>query len=399
MALLAEAPLGSAQAGVGVMGPDGVAPSDSLRGGYTIGSDGQAGVIVPAADEGAAGGVDPCSAAVQRGGGARAIVEPTWSVTRLTDTPGLAEHAPRISGDRLVWYAGDGSSREVFTHDLGTGESTRLTDDAVPDYGIEVGGDWVVWQGYDPGKPDLEVFGGSMSSDQRIRTDDTFDQEWPSIDPPWATWMTWTAESQYPEIYVYNLQTKEWLVSDNDRNDFLPRVDEGQVAWIGWDGHDREVFVLDTETGRYDPITDCDSDDTPADIDAGRVVYIHQYGDVRGGRLVYYELGADQSVAIGENVTGDCRLDGDYVVFATDLDPRTGAAIEHTVFLYDLASGRTTHLGYGLLEGDLPDVSGGRVVFEAVAPGQTQPDVFLAELGAAPPAATATPAPAAGRVP
>ncbi len=70
-----------------------------------------------------------------------------------TTTVSAMDNAPKfdvgVSGDRVVWYASDGSTWQIFTRVVGETRPTQLTTGSSPNISPQVSGDRVVWMSQD----------------------------------------------------------------------------------------------------------------------------------------------------------------------------------------------------------------------------------------------------------
>jgi hypothetical protein len=139
-------------------------------------------------------------------------------------------------------------------------------------------GDWSFWSGTDP----LQDFFTQVQTHVTIRlTDNEYDDEAPQINA--GGHVAWVGfDSHDKEIFLYD-GTNIIQITDNAYDDAGIQINpKGFVVWIGSDGHDTEIFLYDG-TG-ITQLTDNDYDDgtywleTPRINPNGHVVWVESDG-------------------------------------------------------------------------------------------------------------------------
>jgi hypothetical protein len=142
-------------------------------------------------------------------------------------------------------------------------------------------GDWSFWSGADP----LQDFYTRLQTHIITRlTDNEYDDEPPQINA--SGHIAWVGfDGHDKEIFFYN-GTGITQITDNEYDDWGPRINaSGYVVWIGSDGHDDEIFYY-KGTGIIQ-ITDNEYDDWGPRINAsGYVVWIGSDG--HDDEIFYY---------------------------------------------------------------------------------------------------------------
>ncbi|MEK6714494.1 MAG: alpha/beta fold hydrolase [Candidatus Omnitrophota bacterium] len=99
----------------------------------------------------------------------------------------------------------------------------------------------------------------------------------PRLNNSQVTWYGWDGNDY--EIFVYNGVMVNRL-TDNAYNDYVPQIQNGQVVWYGWDGNDYEIFLYDgNQTVQF---TNNNSPDSDPKIHNGQVVWCHYEMDSWG---------------------------------------------------------------------------------------------------------------------
>ncbi len=237
---------------------------------------------------------------------------------------------PQIKGDYLVWQGYVGGHWEVFLYHIATEETTQITDNTYDDVSPQTDGNYIVWQGFKDGEWDIFLWDGTEI--QAIS-----DRSAEDLSPQIANGViVWTSQPfgddfvGHSEIILYDAgtQTSTVLSADVDQNNTLddsaPKIDDEVVIWVQtddqenttlymydlsngtitenpdyvWrdspqrdgnlrvltrhDGHDREVFVYDTDSRRHHQITDNGLQDRYPSIGGNYVVSMGDEGEASG---------------------------------------------------------------------------------------------------------------------
>lgn len=126
---------------------------------------------------------------------------------------GVTESDLGIDSGKVVWTVSDGHDNEVFFNSTGVASATkRLTTNGMDDDNPSISGSFVVWEG-----------------DRRGDN---------------ATIATSDANAEDYDIMLYDTRDATTYQVNNDSNDqFNPVINTNNVAWLGFDGSDDEVFT------------------------------------------------------------------------------------------------------------------------------------------------------------
>lgn len=264
-------------------------------------------------------------------------VSSAFDLRRLTDTPGVRELQPVVSGDgRVVVYAAfaEGGSA-VFALDVGSGRAVRLSGPgARADHAPTVSADGGVaaWVSVDDG--DSEVLASQTDGTGRHAVTDNGDRD---VDPalsPDGTLVAYVSNRWgNPEVVVGKTDASgERRLTTNRVAEFQPTFsrDGRRLAFIGYPAGS-EVFVINPDASGMRRLTDNGVIDAYPDLDQGgeRVAYA---AGVEGFREIYLQALAGGVTRLTDNDwdewTPRVTADGRQVVFRSE-----GArnATEHVV--------------------------------------------------------------------
>ena len=309
-------------------------------------------------------------------------VEYEWVVTNLTNTPYVDEELPDICGDKIVWNTWGDGHNDVYVHDLYTGVTTNLTNTpGVDEWGASVSDNYAMWnaQGGWTGA-DIEMDGIGLSDGFAYYTNNSLDEEWPSLAGDWGVWQFFTGG--YGQIIALNYPSGTYLRWEDSTNDYLPRTDGDQVVWYGWDGENWEIFYVHFSWADPTPsqLTHCAGNDRWPDTDGDHIVFVHQpRNDTNTGDIVFYDMdpapGEDNLLAVTDDYAFDGmpRVSGELVTWERDVP----GGVE--VRVWDRQTGQTVVLSQGVAYAMEPNIDGYSVVWEGANSGSGQTDIYLAQ--------------------
>jgi hypothetical protein len=251
---------------------------------------------------------------------------------------------PQIKGNYLVWQARGGlegvtsgsGDCEIFLYDIDNQVVVQVTDDDYDDISPQTDGDYVVWQKHDTSRTNqillYEIHGENPPGGSMISNDDNKDNYSPRIAAGWVVWTSQlVAHSFEPgEIMLYDAKNLSGpdSISDNTFDCSSPRINSETVVWVQsngdgtttlfiydltsgnpepepapegfvWpdspqtdgnltvltrhDGNDREIFIYNSDSGRYHQVTDNDLEDKYPSISGNRVAWM------AGGEIFFAE--------------------------------------------------------------------------------------------------------------
>ncbi len=237
---------------------------------------------------------------------------------------------PRIKGDYLVWQGYVGSDWEIFLYNIATGVTTQITDNDYADVSPQTDGDYIVWHGFKDGEWDVFLWDG-------IEIQAISDRSAEDLSPQIANGViVWTSQPfgddfvGHSEIVLYDAGTQTSTVLSagvdptNTLDDSGPKVSDEAVIWVQaddqdnttvymydlsngtitenpdyvwrdshqrdgnlsiltrYDGHDREIFVYNSNSRTYHQVTDNSLQDRYPSIGGNYVVSTGDEGEASG---------------------------------------------------------------------------------------------------------------------
>ncbi len=267
--------------------------------------------------------------------------------SKVTNSP-QPDMEPWISGDRVIWkHDSEGSGCELWYKDGSSSASLLDTElDCAAD--IRIAGHSVIWTNLgenladdvflwtDPGPADQR--GDSVVSEEQPRVGEVagtpraiwtgdgltyFDGTNPpeqvvpgavdalQIDGRYAVWVA--SDGSDDEVWLFDGSALTRL-TDNDYDDALPQVADGNVAWVGESGADSEIFWWDGASTAQ--LTDDERNDTSPRISIGvdgvTIAWISDDGD--GEVFMYDGCGTTRLTSDGKE-DFDPSLDGNTVAW------------------------------------------------------------------------------------
>ena len=246
--------------------------------------------------------------------------------------------APHVLGNYIVWKADIDGDWEIFLYNIATDETTQITENDYDDFSPQTDGSDVVWVGYN--RPGGEIFlyhigdptpiidgANALTSDTNV---DTFPQiangrvVWvfhevtdsvlpgnvmlyeggtltklsnsatgastPRMSDDAVAWLESNPASRRNYfLYRYDFQTKSTsLAPDHAWDD--PQSDGPLQVLIRFDGHDREIHVVNRVKGTDQQVTDNGIEDSCASISGNVVVWIEGEGGASEIYMAIYTL-------------------------------------------------------------------------------------------------------------
>jgi hypothetical protein len=160
-----------------------------------------------------------------------------------------------IGGNKIVWQGWDGSDYEIFCYDIVSGETTQITQNVLfNDLYPQTDGEFISWVQREVG---ADPWDDSSFYLHEIETGETIlfveNQSGFSWDGGIVAWMAPTATAEQNELFLYDTSSGETLqITDDSLWDFWPRVHQGRVVWMSSEDEsftDIRILVYDLSTG------------------------------------------------------------------------------------------------------------------------------------------------------
>ncbi|MHB8870115.1 MAG: S-layer homology domain-containing protein [Thermoleophilia bacterium] len=295
--------------------------------------------------------------------------------TRVLQAPRVfLETALRVAGDRVVWVAGtDVDSMSVYAYEVGIDQApVRISGAGDVSFFAETDGRWVVWA--EGASGDIVLYDAVAKTTTRV-TDDAVRDARPHVAGGLVVWEK--GAEDVSEIYAHDIATtRTWRLTDNARPDSSPYTDGSRVVWLTHDGHDTEVNLYDVASGETVALTDDDVMQTRVRVFGDRVVFtwysvldnrlIHGGGfrvlEARPGPTLVFGRLYDHSHPV---VPLFVAFDGEHVAW---LRPTDDAGTSVDLQVASLSEFLPSFVSVNTLGANMPDLSGGRVAWEALVP-------------------------------
>jgi hypothetical protein len=215
----------------------------------------------------------------------------SYTTTQLTDNATNSEFLPQINiTGQVVWSGWNGItlfSGGTTTQLASSGSMPQINDSGQ-----------VVWEDWDGSDTEICLY-SSGTTTKLTDNDYPYNDSYPQINA--VGQVIWASDAgSYDQIYELFLYSPDGggqatMLTDNaylsDYNDHMPQLNNaGEVVWLGWDGHDSEVYLF--SDGVTTKLTDNAFDDVCVQINnLGQVVWqstgwehvIYMYSDVELG--------------------------------------------------------------------------------------------------------------------
>ena len=119
----------------------------------------------------------------------------------------------------------------------------------------------------------------------------------PSLNNGQIAWCAWDGHDW--EILFWDGRSV-CLITDNAAGDREPSLDNGKIAWSGWDGDDWEIYLWDGE--RIIQVTDNDTDDREPSLDGNKIAWRGSDGN---DWEIYLWDGFNSVINLSDNDTDD----------------------------------------------------------------------------------------------
>jgi len=293
----------------------------------------------------------------------------TYQVTQLTDDS-TDNYEPKISGNNVVWRAGNGSSAELYFYDGTT--TTQITNNSYEDNYYDISGDKVTWLGWDGNDWEVFLYDGSTSITTQLSNNSDYDGA-PAISGDNVVWASNDSPTQYNDVMLYDGNTTSVIASDNNHYHIGPAISGDNVAY-----HYEIYLSSDTGVALYDGNSTTQINDLGQNqryghdvkISGDKAVWTNGYLSSDTFEIVYYDGVSSTWLTNNGEKDSDAEIAGDYVTWVRNEYPTFPFEVnDDEIFLYDGVT--TTKLtDNDAIRDENPDVSaGGSVVWQSTVDG------------------------------
>ena len=195
---------------------------------------------------------------------------------QITDN-GYDDVSPQTDGNYVVWLGYSRSGGEIFLYDIEGGGITKITDNDNVDSPPQIADGRAVWasqevtDSVEPGEVMLYHIATQVTEQL---TNDALDDSDPRIDSDTVFWIQ-TDEEEHIILFIHDIATG---ATTEIPEDFVweesPQTDGDLTVLTRHDGDDREVFLHNSDSGRYHQITDNDLEDTYPSISGNHMAWM-----------------------------------------------------------------------------------------------------------------------------
>ena len=239
------------------------------------------------------------------------IVQATiYNEVRLTDSEYDNEN-PWIGGNKIVWQGWDGSDYEIYCYDIVSGETTQITQNApYNDMYPRTDGEYIFWSQAEPG---ADPWDDSFCL-YEIGTGETIlfieNPSWASWDGAFVAWTAPTATTDRDELFLYDATSGETLqITDDSLWDFSPNVHQGRVVWMSSEDdslQNKRILVYDSSTGETEEVFSTEETLYGFDFRGNRISWWQETaveGNWRYGKVYAHDLATGQALVVKDTQT------------------------------------------------------------------------------------------------
>ena len=206
--------------------------------------------------------------------------------------------APQTDGEYVVWFGAGNQGGEIFLYNISNGVTTQITSDTNVDSPPRIANGLVVWTSHEvigsikPGEIILYDI-GALAGQQQQLTYNNLDDVSPKINSQFVVWLQIDGDdnsalfvhdlsngntTEVPENFIWedNPQTDGYLtvsmwndgsdweiivrkdgengfdqITDNTVNDRSPRISVDNIAWVGGEGNNSEIYLATYAAAEY----------------------------------------------------------------------------------------------------------------------------------------------------
>lgn len=278
------------------------------------------------------------------------------SIVQITDNK-LMDEVPYLQGDLLAWRGHDGHDYEIVLHDFATGATTQLTDNEVDDWEPKVSGSHVAWMEGPAGGPwTLQLHDLTTGATQEVANGEVnYGQYqlkgallvWPQIADPTNN------------VRVLNVSTGEerTIVGWSEPSHRVHARTDGRyvLVAIGTEEGQGDLLLYDAQTAREKTIASGAITDDWRYLDDRRLAdgaVVWSASDGHDEEIYLYDIASGKTTQLTHNETSDTEpeVGRGYVLWARSESlqaPGTESGAARDVILYERSSGRERLLGQG----------------------------------------------------
>lgn len=286
----------------------------------------------------------------------------TTQLSNSAYTTPFGAMGPRIAGSNAAWAQDDGTTWQIFRHDVGTATTTQITTSPDADRLCDVSAGHIIWQSQPPMTTlDLiRLYDVATGTNIQAPSPNNVNSE-PKVDGSFAVWLDWGPTDSEVILYSINAGTYVQLTS-NTLSEFDPQISTSYVVWGVSDGNDDEIWLHDMSYATTTQITNnfyTDSEPRVSGSVLGSYIVWEGHPGAGDSEIFLYDIIARTTTQI----TNNSLPDNDPEISGTTVTWHRWTGTDHEIFIYDTLTTATTQLTNDLFDDGEPDVSGLTVVW------------------------------------
>ena len=194
-------------------------------------------------------------------------------------TPGTTGRmTPAVHGNLAGWAEYDGTYYQIVIYFLSNSSSRQLTSDAWDHRNLVISDDWVIWEDYQNGPGDVNLYGYRLSdaTTYPLVTDPAI-QINPSVYGDRVVWEDYRNDPAFPDIYLVNITTStETQITTDPWGQYRPSLWGDRIVWQDDRAFDAnlDIWMYDLGSASESPITSDGTDQKSPAIYADTVFWL-----------------------------------------------------------------------------------------------------------------------------
>lgn len=317
----------------------------------------------------------------------------TGTETQITKDS-LGQYSPVISGSKIVWIDQRDHGNSIYMYDVATQVETAIDLSVSHKYSVDISGNKIVWSSvaYGSNYTDIRVYDLVTQTAFTIATGPSLIVGAPRISGNKIVW------SQYPDTYVYDLDTQ--IKTRVSEFHYQPAISGDNIVWFNnWSdgtGWHNNVQVFNLTTRLTITIPDAYTTAVPV-ISGDRVVWEDNQNGY--GSIYLYDLKTQLKTRITTNFGQHLPdISGDKIVWMDNRNDSNNNG-NWDIYMYDMKTSTESQITNNPTEQSAPRISGNRIVWQDLRnnPNGINYNIYMYEFDATPvnvpPVAQITPVP------